>query len=44
MGRVISILHKLVFKLVVLLDGMVSGKKVFLESSHRIDTLLDVVV
>ena len=34
----------LFFKIRVYFDGLVSRKKVFLESSHLIDTHLDVVV
>ena len=43
-GRVIMIWDGLFFKIRVYFDGLVSRKKVFLESSHLIDTHLDVVV
>ena len=42
--RVITIWNKLFFKLRVSFDGLVIRKKVFLESCHRIETNLDVVV
>ena len=42
-GRVITIWDKVFFKLRVSFDGLVSSKKVLLESSHRIETHLDVV-
>ena len=40
----ITIEYKLFFKLRLSLDGLVTKKKVFSESSHHIDTYLDVVV
>ena len=36
-GRVINILDRVFFKLWESFDGLVSKKKVFLESSHKID-------
>ena len=41
--RIILVLSK-GFKLRVSFDGLLIGNKVFLESSHRIETHLDVVV
>ena len=43
-GSLITIWDKILFKLRVYFDGMVIRKKVFLESSHHIDTHLDLVV
>ena len=43
-GRVITIWYKVLFKLRVSFDGLVSRKKVLSESSHRILTNIDVVV
>ena len=43
-GRVITIWDKLFFKLKVSFDALVTRKKVLLESSHCIDTYLDVVI
>ena len=43
-GRVIAIWDKIFFKLRVSFDRIVSRKKIFLESSHRIETHLDLVV
>ena len=43
-GRMITIWDEVLFKLRVSLDGMVTRKEVFLESSHRIESHLDVVV
>ena len=42
-GRVIAIWYKVFFKLRVSFDGMVIMKEVFSESSHRIETNIDVV-
>ena len=42
--RLIKIWEKLLFKLRVSFDGLVIRNKVFLESSHRIETHLEVVV
>ena len=42
--RVIAIWDEVFFKLRLLFDRLVIRKKVFLESSNRIDTHLDVVV
>ena len=42
-GRVIAIWYKVFFKLRVYFDGLVIRKEVFSESSHRIETHLDVV-
>ena len=42
-GSVIAIWDKLFFKLRVSFDGLVIRKKIFSESSHRIETHLDVV-
>ena len=42
--RVITIWNKVLFKLRVYFYGLVISKKVFLESSHRIYTHLDVVL
>ena len=43
-GRVMNIWDELFFKLRVSFDGLVTSKKVFSESSHRIETHLDVFV
>ena len=43
LGRVIEIWDKVFFKLRVYFDGLVIRKEVFYESSHRIETHLDVV-
>ena len=43
-GRVITIWDKVFCKLIVYFDGMVRKEKVLLESSHRIDTHIDVVI
>ena len=43
-GRVITIWDEVLFKFRLYFYGMVRRKKVFLESSHRIDTHNDVVV
>ena len=43
-GRVITIWYEVFCILRVSFDGMVTRKGFFLESSHRIDTYLDVVV
>ena len=43
-GRVITILDEVLFKLRVSFDGMVSRKKFFSESIRHIETHLDVVV
>ena len=43
-GRVIKIWYEVLFKLRLSFYGMVSSKKVFSESSHHIETHLDVVV
>ena len=40
----INIWYKVLFKLGVSFGGLVTRKKVFLESSHRIDTHIDVVI
>ena len=42
-GRVIAIWDKLFFKIRVYFDGLVIRKEVLSESSHRIETHLDVV-
>ena len=42
-GRVIAVWDKVFFKLRVSFDGLVIRKEVFSESSHRIETHLDVV-
>ena len=42
--RVVMIWYKVLFILIVSFDVLVSRKKVFLESIHRIETHLDVVV
>ena len=44
LGYVIAIWDKAFFKLKVLVDGQVISKKVCLESSHRIERHLDVVI
>ena len=43
-GRVIIIWDKVLFKLRVSFDGLLSRKRVFSESSHHIDRHLDVVL
>ena len=43
-GRVITIRDEVLFKLRVSFDGLVTRKQVLFESSHCIDTHLDVVV
>ena len=43
-GRVITIWDELLFKIRVYLNVQVIRKKVFLESSHYIETYLDVLV
>ena len=43
-GGVIAIWYKSLFKLRALVDGKVIRKKVYLESSHRIERHLDVVI
>ena len=43
-GRVIAIWDEVFFKLLVCFDGLVTRKEVFLESSHRIEAHLDVIV
>ena len=43
-GRAITIWDEVLFKLKVSFDGLVIRKEVFSESSHRIETHLDVVV
>ena len=43
-GRAIAIWEEVFFKLRVSFDGLVIRKEVFSESSHRIETHLDVVV
>ena len=43
-GKVITIWDKVFFKLRVPFDGLVTSKKLLLESSHRIETPLDVIV
>ena len=43
-GDVIAIWKKAFFKIRVLLDGKVIRKKVYLESSHRIERHLDEVI
>ena len=42
--RVITIWHKVFFKIRVSFDGTVIRKKIFSESSHRIETYIYVVV
>ena len=42
-GRAIAIWYKVFFKLRVSFDGLVIRKFVFSESSHRIETHIDVV-
>ena len=42
-GRVITIWDEVLWKLRVYFDGLVTSKKVFLESSHHIETYLDVI-
>ena len=42
-GKVIAIWDEVFFKLIVSFDGLVIRKKVFSESSHRIERNLDVV-
>ena len=43
-GRVITIWDEVFCKLRVSIDGLVTSKKVFSESNHRIETHIDVVV
>ena len=43
-GGVIAILDTALFKLRVYFDGQVIRKKIYLESSHRIERHLDVVI
>ena len=43
-GRAITIWDEVFFKLRVSFDGTIIRKKVFSESSHHIETYLDVVV
>ena len=43
-GRMITIWDEVLFKLRVSFDGLVTRKKVFSNSIHRIETHLDVVV
>ena len=43
-GRVITIWDEVFCKLRVSIDGLVTSKKFFSESSHRIETHLDAVV
>ena len=43
-GRVITIWDELFCKLRVSFDGLVTSKKVFLESSHHIEPHIDVVI
>ena len=43
-GRVITIWDEVFFKLRVYFDGLVIRKKVLSESSHRIQTHIDVIV
>ena len=43
-GRVITIWYEVFFKLGVYFDGLVSRKKVFLDSIHIIHTRIDVFV
>ena len=43
-GSVIAIWDKVFFKLSVYFDGQVIRKEVYLESSHRIERHLDVVI
>ena len=40
----IAIWDKVLFKLIVSFDGLVIGKEVLSDSSHRIETHLDVVI
>ena len=42
-GRVFAIWDKVFFKIRVSFDGLVISKEVFSESSHRIETNIDVV-
>ena len=42
--KVIIIWDKVFFKIIVYFNGLISGKKFFLESSHCIDTYIDVFV
>ena len=42
--RVITIWYKIFCKLRVSFDGLITRKEDFLESSHRIETYIDVVV
>ena len=43
-GRVITICDKVLFKIRMSFDGLVSINKVLLESSHRIETHIDMFV
>ena len=43
-GDVIAIWYKALFKLRFIFDGQVISKKVYLESSHRIERHLDVII
>ena len=43
-GRVIAIWDEVLFKLRVYFDGLVDRKEIFSESSHRIESHLDVVI
>ena len=44
LGRVITIWDEVFFKIRVCFDGLVSRKKVLYDSSHLIETHIDVVV
>ena len=43
-GIVITIWDEVLLKIIVYFDGLVTSKEVFSESSHHIETHLDVVV
>ena len=43
-GRVITIWDKVFFKVIVSFDGLVSSNEVFSESSHRIETHIEVIL
>ena len=43
-GKLITILNEIFFKLRVSFDGLVSKKKIFMEYINHIDTHIDVVV
>ena len=43
-GRVITIWYEVFYNLGVSFDGLVTSKKVFLESSHHIEPHIDVVI